>query len=342
MDHRDEYDIIRTACNVLIVLHHSSFAGMILTGGAWFPVVLLRDVAWTLPTFFLLSGYLMFCGMSLNTWRGKIVRRMKRLMIPFFVWNAIFVVCFIGIRYLVPSAASAFDGGADKTPIWFLSKIFGFSIQTGDPPLWYLRTLMLYALLAPLLLVLFRKRIMVLILLLCLLLFAIVVDSTALDGRLKILIPPYSLICFSVGAYMASCRLELHKVLSKYRIALLMVGLCGYIMRLSPVDKYCPDIIYCLQAWFWPALIMCCIGLFRRLCIKHLIKASFFVYAAHIMFRPIWAKFWCSIDSQWGQDVLAFPIVCEFFITIGMCVGLYYTLRRISPFIVSVLNGDYK
>ena len=309
MEHHDEYDIIRTICNVLIVLHHSSFAGLILTGGAWFSVLLIRDVAWTLPTFFLLSGYLMFCGMSLGTWRGKIVRRMKRLMIPFFAWNAIFVVCFIGIRYLVPSAASAFDGGADKTSLWFLSKIFGFSVQPGDPPLWYLRTLMVYALLAPILLILFRKRITVLILLLFLVLFAIVVDSTALEGRLKILIPPYSLICFSVGAYMACCRLELHRVLSRYRIVLLMVGLCGYVMRFSPMSKNCTDIIYCLQAWFWPAFLMCFIGLFRRLCLRHLIRASFFVYAAHFLFRPIWAKFWASINAQWCQGCLVFPYV---------------------------------
>lgn len=343
MKRRDEFDAIRTFCNVLIVLHHSSFAGTVLSQGCLFSLILIRDVAWTLPTFFLLSGYLLFQNMNMAAWRGKIVRRTKRLLVPFFIWNAIFVSLFLIIKFLVPTVVSSFENGGGQSVIWSLMKVLGLSLQPGDPPLWYIRTLMLYVLAAPLLILIFKVKVLSYVWIIVLVSFAIVADLLSWDKFIKIVIPPYSLICFSVGAYIAHCNVNLVKFVMRYRLLFFLAGLFGYLFRLLPVPKFCMDLVYCLYAWFWPVVIFGCMGLFRNNTARSLIRSSFFIFACHFIFRPFWTKIW-SLSSGYVnlESVLVVPIFCEFLATIGMCCVCYLTLKRFLPAVADALNGDLK
>ena len=343
MERQEEYDVLRMFCNILIVLHHSSFAGQILTGGCIGLVLLIRDVSWTLPTFFLLSGYLLFQNIDMRAWRRKIVRRMKRLVVPFFVWNAIFVLLFLLIKFIVPTVVSSFENGGGQSIVWSVTKVLGLSLQPGDPPLWYIRTLMLYVLAAPLLILIFKVKVLSYVWIIVLVSFAIVADLLSWDKFIKIVIPPYSLICFSVGAYIAHCNINLVKFVMRYRLAFFLVGLFGYLFRLLPLPKCCTDLVYCLYAWFWPVVIFGCMGLFRNNTARLLIRPSFFIFACHFIFRPFWTKIWSL--SSWHVNLESFliiPIFCEFLATIGMCCVCYFTLKRFLPAVADTLNGDLK
>lgn len=95
--------------------------------------------------FFASSGYLLFRGLSFDTYRSKMQRRILSLAVPYLLWQGICTVWYgiFGTRWTVKEWLSAVLLGNGLLP---------------DGPLWYLRSLFLLALLSPIWLVLFRKR----------------------------------------------------------------------------------------------------------------------------------------------------------------------------------------
>ena len=343
MQRREEYDALRMLCNILIVLHHTSFASLILSSSGNGLYILIRDVSWTLPTFFLLSGYLLFQNMDIIAWKGKLLRRIKRLLIPFIIWNAIFVALFLIVKLIMPMTVKSFENGAGQSIPWCLGKILGVSVQTGDPPLWYIRTLMMYVFASPLLIFIFKARSFCYVWITALLCFAIVADALCWNKAIKIIVPPYSLICFSIGAYIAHCKQSLVDLVLGHRIAFFIVGLFGYIIGVWTVPRCCVDLIYCLYAWFWPVVVFVGIGLFRNIVATTLIKPSFFIFAFHFMFRPFWEKFWLLLGGHF--DIVGYlyvPVFFEFVCTIGICCACYYMIRWRFPIVADILNGDLK
>ena len=120
------------------------------------------------PLFFAMSGYLFFHGTDRFTWEvyaEKLKRRLKTLLIPYLVWNAVALLVFWlkarlghapmqwplsldlwwGCREMVPESVNAwgFSVGAMRGPLLL--------------PMWFVRDLMLLALLSPLLHWLLKK-----------------------------------------------------------------------------------------------------------------------------------------------------------------------------------------
>jgi len=118
--------------------------------------------ATAVPLFFLVSGYLFFWGEPLTSvsYGSKLRRRIQTLLIPFLIWNgglalAIALAAQIpSLHGLVEKPAYAFvHGGA----LDWAKAIFGFPHAPVVYPFWFLRDLMLVALLAPLWQVLARR-----------------------------------------------------------------------------------------------------------------------------------------------------------------------------------------
>lgn len=139
-------DALRSFATLMIVVHHVPRQG----------VISLFD--WTVPVFFALSGYLMFVNYSPDSYARKLKNRISRLVVPFFVWNVIFVSCFLLTKWLMPGLATGADGGHVQNGVWIIGKAFGFAYEPGDPPLWYLRTLVGLTLISPLVYVILKRR----------------------------------------------------------------------------------------------------------------------------------------------------------------------------------------
>ncbi len=95
--------------------------------------------------FMAVSMYRLFSGLTLQTYGRKISRRVRSVLIPFVLWQLLFLALFK-------------LQGADWSFRECLIRVFGFHMWPPDGPLWYLYSLFLLALLSPLLLIMRHRR----------------------------------------------------------------------------------------------------------------------------------------------------------------------------------------
>lgn len=169
------------------------------------------------PSFFLISGYLLFQNLekwNWGTWRVKINRRIHTLLIPYLVWNILrylFNVLTMGALFIHGHRLEQFkDWLSENTGLFALWAM----PATGMPvhvPFWFIRDLIVLVVLSPLSYVLLKKKII----------GRIVMGSLVLlyVGHLLPTIPGLSmsgLLFFNLGCWLAIGRESyLLNVLSK-------------------------------------------------------------------------------------------------------------------------------
>ena len=138
--------------SVLIVLLHSSVAGNVYTDAenylfaySWFKVVnIISDAA--VPTFFAISGFLLFKDYRLENYFYKVKQRVKSLILPYFCYSITLFV-YYSILSIVPvlhnSSMAILEGFSVKTVIKTIL------LAKCDPPIWYLRVLFCLVVISP-------------------------------------------------------------------------------------------------------------------------------------------------------------------------------------------------
>lgn len=106
------------------------------------------------PLFFFISGLLFFYNCEWNDIPKKLFRRIFSLLLPFIIWNLFFVTVFWAISK-VPAIADKMNAPADLSSAraWFRA-----IWHTKYTPLWFIKSLMIYCLCAPAVLLLIRNR----------------------------------------------------------------------------------------------------------------------------------------------------------------------------------------
>lgn len=108
-----------------------------------------------MPVFFIMSGYLFFANVDkwdVTTYKKKILRRIKTLLIPYLIWNLLMAV---KLKTFSMSMLWAYWNPAGRQVDWF-----GYEQLMTAPanmPLWFLRDLMVVSLLTPIIYILVRK-----------------------------------------------------------------------------------------------------------------------------------------------------------------------------------------
>ena len=125
------------------------------------------NVVWLAsPLFFLISGYLFVAsdnGFSWQTYKVKCRRRLKSWLIPYLLWNTIFLLFYGLVGLLVPSVLGDVPPLGEMTFTDLLRaywSIHGDDLLSPpiDGPLWFLRDLMVVAALTPLYVVILRQH----------------------------------------------------------------------------------------------------------------------------------------------------------------------------------------
>ena len=159
-----------SAC--FIVMLHAYQNSMLEAGWAtkWFALF----AGWTLPTFgvplfFVISGYLLAvkagCG-TVEGWYGRAVKkRVRTLLVPYFLWCTLFAVTVLPFTMLGNHLAGrALTGNTClREPLlsaWNLVRIYGGDLNAApiNGPMWYVRDLFLLVLLAPVFLKIMGNR----------------------------------------------------------------------------------------------------------------------------------------------------------------------------------------
>lgn len=115
--------------------------------------------AFAVPCFYTISGFLFFNGLDdLEECRKRVAKRFKTLVIPYIIWNMVFVGWYV-VLALLPFA-SAYVNSDMLSSLSIDNPLTSFKFIFINPAgfhLWFLRDLILFVLLTPVIYYLIRK-----------------------------------------------------------------------------------------------------------------------------------------------------------------------------------------
>ena len=150
--------LLNVIATFLIVILHSEtplrFGRELSLAGAPFVYVIFIITQVAVPLFFFLSGLLFYKDCEWKNLPHKLYRRIFSLVIPFLIWNIIFVAVFWAISK-VPFIADKMNRPADLNTVkdWLLA-----IWHTKYTPLWFIKYLIIFNLMSPAILLIIRNK----------------------------------------------------------------------------------------------------------------------------------------------------------------------------------------
>ena len=294
-----------------------------------FGQILLRVAV---PLFFLFSGFLFFYteNFSMNIFVEKLKRRVVTLLIPYLIWNFLFVVCYNFGCVLFPKLGS-FIGEGYTIKDWLLL-FWNFS---GNKPvswqLWFIRDLIIAIIFSPIIYLLIKKLNFLFPLALLVLWF--------MNFGFAI-----SAFCFfTLGAYFSITKKNFVRSLEPYKFILgvlyfifIVIIFCikkydfvGYLQRLTILLGMSFSVAFCgfyIKKGIWTVN-------------KFLSNSSFFIYLYHVIAiyisYPI-ILYVIAVKTDLGAIFLYF-----FWAFMIVLLGLffYFFMNKISPRILKMIIG---
>ena len=290
--------------------------------------------------FFVFSGYFFFKSLKQGDFSfrwlwGRWEKRIWSLVLPYLMWNLILVAVTLIKTWSFCKVGLGDDGGIEY--IRESGPLFWFWTGPVNFPLWYMRDLICMSLVAPLIYWVFsRFKYPGLVAL-------ILIYASPLNPSL----PGFSMRAiafFGIGAWMGIWKVNLLEVCRKARKAcwvlapaLLVLSTC---FNASSYHEW-------FLRLFYPFGMIFMMNLIDRICSSAkaeswLVKMSetvFFIYVTHEIFILGWTKgAWLRLlgDSVLAQSLryVLVPVT-----VLGVCIGLYYLIRKIAPRTLGVLLG---
>ena len=319
----------------------------------WLPAV-------AVPAFFLISGRLFFKGVtrfSREVYFSKLHRRLFSLALPYFLWNIIaLVVQFLRTRWEVLTFENAFEkfsfyirhkGGwsvfwdshsiGRDTHNWFGFPVEGLTAPV-DVPLWFVRELMVLALLSPLIWWLLRRlrwRLLLLLTLCYVLSVWIPVHGISVSAALF----------FSLGAWVSLTGRNLVEICRPYyRISALVVAIMlvvNQFFQMPTPFSATWQLLFILAEMVLAVNVATSLSARRRWRFPLVLSGSVFViYAAHtveiLSACDRWTKQFLLIDTPGG---LTFRYLAVVVMAVIFCVLLNEILHRLCPSLHKLLAG---
>jgi len=347
MERNRDLDLIRLAANFLVVLIHAYAAFQYCVRGTFefvFWQFTCHSIASaSMPALFCISGYLMFRNLTGENWLSKIRSRVKRLLVPFVVWNLSFAVFYLVLSSCVPRLNSRVVAFGLTTVGGFLSKTISFVSAPIDTPLWYLRTVFAFALLSPAFMLCWPKgsrcgarKSLASVPYLLVAVYYIMTWKCVSLRTFSEAYPPYALMSFVLGGHIAVKALNPCEVLS--RRCLWPFAIVGTVaLGLIFVDRwwdYSP-LREVAKIGVLPLLFLC-LPLLRRIfrnekIYRFLQEGSFFLYGGHFLFCSILLHVLAPLLP--GQFCGKFTLLVILFSVPGpvLTYGVYAVVSRFFP-----------
>lgn len=292
------------------------------------------------PLFFFFSGFFFFRKQekwSQDFYHLQLKKRVMSLLFPYFLWNILMVVAIYIKNYILISFFSM-SPGEELLNIENNSWYTLFWHTPVNYPLWFLRDLICMSVLSPLFYLFFRYlKVYGLFML-------VVLYLSGWENN----VPGLSMsafMFFGTGAYMGIYKKNILRFCSKYRYSAAVIALltlcCATMCNGREWHTYLVR-IYVLSG------IVTAFNLMDRLINKETWKnlfcslsaTVFFIYAAHEIYIINWTKGFFSrtpLADSGGGLLLSYLLIP--FITLGVCLGLYFLLNRMAPRTLALLIG---
>ena len=298
------------------------------------------------PLFFFISGFLFFyyCNFSANTYRHKLRKRVKTLIIPYIIWNLTVVTLYFLAQYFMPSFTSRLSKPVIAYTWLDWINIF-WNNSDGMPvsyQLWFLRDLIMLSILSPIIYLIVRWcRIWAVIALGALWIFSQYFGPPGFSF--------VGLFFFTSGAWFGVNRHDFAAEFCSLRwpsliICLISMG-ADYWMRYTDADAYTYHnlvihrvsiIVGCITVISWTA---------RGIMAGHLrlsaflAGSSFFIFAYHIIPQQLIQKCLVWYFSPMNEATLIVSYFLIPFAVVGVGMGLYAFIRKYVPAFTSIITG---
>ena len=255
--------VAQFVCGLIIVLRHSR----VVDGGGVINLFKNQGSIFivALPCFFFFSGYLFFKGYHPNQFCDKLKGRVRTVLIPYLIFNALNTI----YRYLIV-LISRKDISQDME----MNIIKGVFFNQYNGEFWYIQQIMIYFLFAPILYMIFRSKYIGVVSI-----FGLIVLQ-----RIDYMIPVIRiqhLIFYAFGSYIAlNCATILNfRPSKKVKIVSFLVGIALIAVHYFYVrEESTEEIIikFILLGSFWNVC-----DAFAQANLPRFAKWSFFIYATH-------------------------------------------------------------
>lgn len=298
----------------------------------------LANVA--VPMFFFISGYLFFYGIKkfhLSIFIDKLKRRVHSLLIPYILWNIIFLlfVCLVGLLFpnLLTYKKTIFQMNLEEILYTF------WEPSQGLLPLWFLRDLMIINLFTPIIYCILRHKYSRWILLFFVTCYLVPSEFYYCPG-----IGFRTSFPFIFGAWFSINKkdfiVEFRK--SKWYFAPITIVL----LIINLIIWYNHIVFPILERLLTLSLIIVSpliisLGLSKKK-IKinpFLSETSFFIFVFHMFIIHIPLKLWGYIFPINGFSAILALILIPFIVSYT-CMFVYIVLKKILPNITNILVGN--
>lgn len=240
-------------CTILILIFHLPYAIGHIDSCALKQVVLWIEsniACLAVPLFFAQSGFLLAQRVEQDGWYGRALRsRFWSLVIPYFVINTLLIPCLYVYHNAYHAGEWAVGTGLGFN--WYtLSRVYGLTIHShpASGPLWYIRCLLMFVALSPLLVWIIRRSRSVAIAWLAICAMAITYAQKQFPELSRFFYSFFSL----TGIWFFQCGIALclyGRTLSRHaRIVCLAVSLIGILVVPSEIPG-CDLIRWCCIGW---------------------------------------------------------------------------------------------
>lgn len=291
------------------------------------------------PLFFFVSGYLFFSGYKPETavnYKQKLKNRYYSLLIPYFLWNTLYLGLFAAGQMIFPFLLSGNNKLITDYSITNYLQVY-WNIIGGlfpiDGPLWFLRDLIIVSLLSPLIhfFIKYTKGFIVLILL-----FLWIFNIGTVETFSVIRIDAF--LFFSIGAWLSINQEPFAFKFDKDKFIILtsifLISIVGNLF-----DSIFVKSIILSGIFFIPSLILYLHNQYNISVNKYLSSTNFFIYAFHGLPLTFLGKLITkgfNFQYDWQFIILYFSLAISV-ILIGIL--LYQLLKKQIPTVLNIFIG---
>lgn len=290
------------------------------------------------PLFFIVSGYLFFrnhSGIDIN-YKQKFKHRFYTLLLPYLLWNTLFLCLFALGQFLFPNLLSGNNLLISDYTVFNYFQVY-WNIIGGlfpiDVPLWFLRDLIIVCATAPALYLLIKyTKGLLIIFLLVLWLFNI--GTVGSFGVIRI----DGFLFFSIGAWLSINNKPFAFDLNRQQLLFLTTLFTTFVFA-NLYNAIFIKAIVLLGIFLIPSTILFLHKKYNVKISKRISATNFFIYAYHGLLITVMGKIITKgFNSQYDWQF----ITCYFILAISIViigVLLYRLLEIIMPSVLNIFVG---
>ena len=289
------------------------------------------------PMFFMLSGISFFKDYDNKKYLTKIKSRLFTLVIPYLLWNTIWMLWEIFTSY---SFLAAFSEGGEPYPLTFVNILKGIFFYGCNPPFWFVFDLIVFSVAAPLVFLLIKNKYVGIAAVACL----SVVSLFGIYLPMSVFYYPMAIVFYLMGGMIGYHFFDFAaKKSSKPMQIASLIFLVAYVFAkaIAPqeihIDNYfLQTIVYTLAAFsLWNIADL----FIERIKPRAIYRRSFAIYAMHLNVAIVILKLFsvCTPQNEW-LEIPKFMVMIVVTLVIINVVCAF--LERFLPKVYAILMGN--